>query len=941
MTRLRSPVTIGEPAGTPSGKPRGRAEWIVTAGLAALLFLAPLAIGGVHDWSSALLQIAASLLAAGWAVARPRDGSTPIAFVVAAGALCGYMALLTLPVPRGVIARTSPATEEIYRRTIDSIDGIAPPIEGPSGEAGRGGALTAEHARIVELAAPSRSWLPVEWRPIALYPYAARADVRRYLTYGLILWLAATLPFPRLLLGSIAVSGIFVALLALVQYVTWNGKILWTFVPYDTGLLEAQPRITGPFVNPSHFATSLAMALPAGAALLRSGWRRTVRSAGAARAPALAALGVGLAVMIAALLGTASRGGIVGALLGAAVLWWGFSRSARDDGIERGRPRGSAGARAKILRMASDWGPAALVAAIVLGGLLFAGPRALRGLDQRLGDTFTENDLGFRLLLWKQTLPMVADFPFFGVGPRGWQEVFRRYESYPVVGRRPNHAHNDYLEWLAENGVAGLLLTIAAAAAYVAWTRGNDSIPKTLRYGILAAITAVSWQATVDFSLRVPANAIVLAVLLGLLANRCWELDDQENERVYGAAERRCLGRLRGAAVACLALFVVIGSVRQFREFRQWQRARAGIAALAFAPANAETWIETGKSLRQAPAAAMASFRRAALLRPASGRPYFGLSSTSMATGARLRGIEAALFLDPTRFSWRIARAVILDGIGRGAEALRELEEAALRDPRSSSRERYLTPLGPRPSPLVVAALERGLRRALDERPTDSVLLHGIAAFYEGYGEWTKAAGARMRIAETTGDWAAQSLRAAEDCVQARNLRCAETALRRAIEKEPQHPEPYRSLALTVLRPQKRHDEAAETLLGGARKVRDASLLFAALYEVRSDQGDEKGALDALGRAANLKPRDAALQFALGEAHLRAGSYHWAKIALDRAIARDPKNAAFHRARGLALEKMNDLAGARDAYRRAIELSPGDEASRSGLARVEGVLGRR
>jgi len=58
------------------------------------------------------------------------------------------------------------------------------------------------------------------------------------------------------------------------QRFTWNGKILWFFVPHDWGqpMPNGLPRASGPFVNPDHFANYLSLILPIalGCALFRT-----------------------------------------------------------------------------------------------------------------------------------------------------------------------------------------------------------------------------------------------------------------------------------------------------------------------------------------------------------------------------------------------------------------------------------------------------------------------------------------------------------------------------------------------------------------------------------------------------------------------------------------------------------------------------------------------
>jgi len=54
-----------------------------------------------------------------------------------------------------------------------------------------------------------------------------------------------------------------------------------------------------------------------------------------------------------------------------------------------------------------------------------------------------------RLLLWKETLPVISEFRLFGTGLGGFESAFLKYQATDNVFR-VEFAHNDYLEYLAE-----------------------------------------------------------------------------------------------------------------------------------------------------------------------------------------------------------------------------------------------------------------------------------------------------------------------------------------------------------------------------------------------------------------------------------------------------------------------------------------------------------
>lgn len=905
------------------------------------------------------------VLGLGWFVGRADtvESGVPRVFIWAAAALCLYLAFQMTPLPRGAISVLSPATADLYEKTLDTL------AETPAsreqirsvGQVEDEKATVAERRKIRELAGGRESWFPEGWRTMTIYPFSTKADLLLYLSYGVALWLAATLPTPAFLLKSAATAGIAVGALALIQFATWNGHILWFFDPYERGPFPTDyPRMMGPFVNPDELAAFLAMAFPPAFSLLAVSWsRKTSRRSGnravESRLLGSAALAVGLAVTIAALIGSASRGGLMGAVLGTAVFAWGWRTRRRKERREASqlavRKRNRVEVAAELLRR---FGPAALAIAILLGGLLYAGPRSRSVIDIRLAQAIFGNDIEGRVLYWVQSLPILRDFPLFGVGAGSWRDVFYRYEHYPMVGVRHNHAHGDYLEWCAEVGLVGVLLTAALAAAYVRWARGNQSIPGLIRWGIVGGIVAIGWQELIDFNLRAPADAMMLALLLGLLCNRRWEggasllTRPGRSDPLWGETSRKEAAvepamrtqRSVPVIVTAVGVFAVLAAVsaRQFREFWQWAAVRSGSSVLRSAPDDAETWDDLGRLLhdggfRYLPPTEEC-FRAAIRRRPSSGESFWAMSLGATERTARLRLLQAALYLEPTRAYWRLTYATLLDSSGRPDEALKEVEEAIYRDPRLSQHP-YLNPADERNGDALLEAVGRGFRRALDDRPDDPALLNEVASFYQRYRILGEAASLWLHAAEHSRDRADYELLAGGSYAQLANYERAEEIVRRAIGDAPERADGYRLLAMSVLRPQKKYEEAQEVLELGIRSSDNPLPLYMSLYELEIGRGNQKGALDALAKAADLAPRNIDAQIQLGQAYLAAEDYHRAQIAFDRAIRLDGKRAQLYYYDGTALERLYDFGGARDAYQKALEIEPGNQSYVESVARMK------
>ena len=891
------------------------------AALAAVVLFSALAFGAVHAWASAIAELGLWACWVGWKVggdARP----LPRGLAAAAIALWLYLGLQLLPLPPGWLAALSPTAAALRAQaleTLSSTAGTLPEIGPVAGVEDRA-APVATRVKVRSMAEAEARWIPIGWAPLSLYPYATRGDLLVYLAVGVAFWMAATIGDPQLLLRCVATIGASLALLALVELATWNGYILWFFAPYDSGPLVDYPRMFSSFVNPDHFASFLIMSLPASVALLVEG-RRPVRASGPSpsRLGPLGAilLAVGLALMGAALIGAASRAAIVGVMLGFAFFGWKVWRARARDGRSAGVPGRRARNRLeRAQRLARRIAPFAITVTVVAGGMIYAGASARATLGERIASLLlAPEEIGFRVSMPAQSLPMLRDFPLFGVGAACWREVYRRYEVYPIVGLRPNHAHNDYVEWSTEVGLVGLLLTLGLAWHVARWARANQGIPPVLRWGLAGGVIAIAWQELLDFGLRAPANALLLAILLGLLCNRRWESS-------AGAPGEISRGWSQAASVAVALAWLSVG---QLREFVEWSRVRAGATELRFAPRSAETWHELGALLsrggfRYLPPTAEC-FRAAIRRRPTSEASFRMLARGARRHADQRRLLETALALDPTRAPWRLEYARLLEQGGETAAAVAQIEQAAYGDPRLESHA-YLDPTNQRLNQTLLDAVERGFRHALADRPDDPALLDAVATFYVRFQRWDEAAELWSRAAIETGDWTTYGPRAADGYARSGSYDRAEEILRRSLDQDPADAESYRVLAMRVFAPRRRFEEAANTLALGARRSRDPVSLYLTLFQLETEKGDRVAALAALEKAADLRQRDAGLAARLGASYLQAEDYHRAEMAFDRAIAIEPDRAPYHYYRGLAAEGRYDLAKALGSYERAESLDP-------------------
>jgi O-antigen ligase len=166
------------------------------------------------------------------------------------------------------------------------------------------------------------------------------------------------------------------------------------------------------------------------------------------------------------------------------------------------------------------WRPrAAVVAALVVGA---AGVAVLLGpgrdaLD-RVGDARLSPTSEDRADEWRAAWRQASGHLGLGVGA-GRLEL--RWVEATGEAKRAEYTHNEYLEVLAELGIAGGAVLAAGAgalAAALARRRPPSDDPCTRRVwaGVIAALAAFAVHSAFDFLWHVPVLPVAAAVLAGL-----------------------------------------------------------------------------------------------------------------------------------------------------------------------------------------------------------------------------------------------------------------------------------------------------------------------------------------------------------------------------------------------------------------------------------------
>lgn len=267
-------------------------------------------------------------------------------------------------------------------------------------------------------------------------------------------------------------------------------------------------RATGTYVNANHFSCLLQMALPLPLVLMAAILRRRPNEEHVSTPRALLACTL-LAVAVLIFLGvlySLSRMGLPVIALSLTVLALLFRLAA----VDRDR-------RVGFYRYGSA---AALIVVVALAIFVSTPLTLLERLDRQDVDVKDPLTADARMAIWRETIPMVHDYPVFGSGLGTYTSVFQKYRAsspeYLV-----DFAHNDYLQLLAELGVVGF--GIAALGGVLILLRIGRAIvgrrttaDRLLAAGCLAGLVALMLDCAVDFDFYIPANALIAAWIAGM-----------------------------------------------------------------------------------------------------------------------------------------------------------------------------------------------------------------------------------------------------------------------------------------------------------------------------------------------------------------------------------------------------------------------------------------
>ena len=163
------------------------------------------------------------------------------------------------------------------------------------------------------------------------------------------------------------------------------------------------------------------------------------------------------------------------------------------------------------------------------------------GITHRLLSIFyhssADTSVSMRMDMWLAALQMVADHPLLGIGWGAFKFVYPVYnELIQQAGITIFHAHNMYLNILAETGIAGFCafgwLFFGAGVCAVRFLRKRGVQPQDRAMALMtaASILAVAISSFSDYDLFSTQISLTLWFLLGLFSNMREEYGKREKK---------------------------------------------------------------------------------------------------------------------------------------------------------------------------------------------------------------------------------------------------------------------------------------------------------------------------------------------------------------------------------------------------------------------------
>ncbi|HUR88218.1 MAG TPA: O-antigen ligase family protein [Ramlibacter sp.] len=196
----------------------------------------------------------------------------------------------------------------------------------------------------------------------------------------------------------------------------------------------------------------------------------------------------------------------------------------------------------------------------------------------------SDSSLSIRMVMWRATARMVAANPVAGVGAGAWENAIPLYQAEGSQLETDFYVHNEFLQLVAEYGLAGwlFLLGLLAWLAQAAWRtwKLEDAHEAAWRAVLLSSLLALLIVSNAGFAWRMAATGAIYAVCLGALAASDVRLGAHKGWRTF--AWRPAYSFAATAALLCaagLAVYVTWRAVDSERKIVRASRLALTISA--------------------------------------------------------------------------------------------------------------------------------------------------------------------------------------------------------------------------------------------------------------------------------------------------------------------------------------------------------------------------
>lgn len=176
-------------------------------------------------------------------------------------------------------------------------------------------------------------------------------------------------------------------------------------------------------------------------------------------------------------------------------------------------------------------GALAIVAALCLAGWMIG--RWMPAARERVAQAVTDGGERTRPFMWEGAWRLWLDAPVLGNGAGSYNALFERHRAEGFRDE-PLWAHNEYLNLLADYGLAGAMLAGGGVMMIMLGCRrsfGSTPTGDWMASGLGAGLLAFALQMAFEFHLKLPGLAWAAAAAGGLAVARFWPVAEWENPR--------------------------------------------------------------------------------------------------------------------------------------------------------------------------------------------------------------------------------------------------------------------------------------------------------------------------------------------------------------------------------------------------------------------------